>query len=77
MWTVLYGTCFVVGLMGITTKLMFYDADKDEREHRRRLQAQRQAGATPTQALCAGLLLQAMTQAPRMQRIGSTRCAGC
>lgn len=44
MWTPLLGTALVVSLMAYTTKLVFWDADKEEREWQRG-RAQRQAGA--------------------------------
>lgn len=46
----LYGTCFVVGLMGFTSYKMFYAADKEEREQ----QARRQAGAPRIAPATAG-----------------------
>ena len=49
MWTPLLGTAFVVSLMAYTTKLVFWDADKEEREWRR-ARAQRQQAAAAAAA---------------------------
>lgn len=52
-WTPLFGTAFVVGLMGYTSYFAFWKADERERQHRRELQRQRAAAAAGTKLSAA------------------------